>query len=301
MSHNIAQLKEALQQISGVPVTAYDNAGEIDLALSGQIARRIGEAGVRNVIAAGNTGEFYSLTLDEVRRVTAEVVKSAGEVTHVTAAAGRSLRDAIMLGKEAAADGANAVMAHFPADPFAGPSEQIAYFCDLADAIELPVVAYLRSDKAGVADLARLAGHENVVAIKYAAPNPLKLGEAIRATGDCDCIWVCGLAESWVPAFYAQGARGFTSGLVNVFPAISLAVHAAVEAGDYAAARAQIARIAPFEHMRTLHQNGTNVTVVKEALELTGTPCGPVRLPGVRKLDPANRQALADLVTTLSA
>jgi len=293
-------LSQALQQISGVPVTAYQADGEIDFAQSGKIARRIGEAGVRNVIAVGNTGEFFSLTLDEVRRLTAHVIETVADAAHVTASAGRSLKEAIALGRAAAADGASAVMAHFPADPFAGPAEQIAYFLRLADAVPVPVVAYLRSDKSAPGDLVSLAEHDNVIAIKYAAPNPLKLGEAISATRHCDTRWVCGLAESWVPSFYAQGARGFTSGLVNVFPQISLAVHAAAEAGDFAAARDLIERIAPFERMRTMHENGCNVTVVKEALGMTGWHVGPVRLPGVQELAPGDRDELAALVKSLS-
>ncbi|WP_343504217.1 dihydrodipicolinate synthase family protein [Alloyangia pacifica] len=289
-------LQRAVRQISGVPVTAYDADGEIDLALSARIAREIGEAGVLNVIAAGNTGEFFSLTYEEIRSLTAAVIEQAAPVTHVTAAVGRSLREAVALGRAAAADGADAVMAHYPGDPFAGPGAKIDYFRALAEAMEIPVIAYLRSDKAGVEDLVRLAEHDNIVAIKYAAPNPIRLGEAVRATEHCDTVWVCGLAESWAPPFQAQGAQGFTSGLVNVFPEISIAIHAALEAGDYATARAQIDRIVEFEQLRTLFDNGTNVTVVKEALEMIGTAVGPVRLPGVPRLPAADRARLAQIV-----
>lgn len=293
-------LDRAITQISGVPVTAYDSSGEIDLSLSAEIARRVGEAGVQNVIAAGNTGEFFSLTQDEVRRLTAAVIEAAGPVTNVTAAVGRSLREAQGQARDAERDGADAVMSHYPADPFAGPGEKIDYFLALADSVTIPVIAYLRSDKADVADLVRLAEHENIAAVKYAAPNPLQLGEAIRATTHCDTIWVCGLAEGWAPAFQAQGARGFTSGLVNVFPEISLAIHAALDAGDFATARARIDDIVEFEKLRTLFDNGTNVTVVKEALEMTGTPVGPVRLPGVPRLPEAHRARLAEIVDRLT-
>ncbi len=290
----------ALGQISGVPVTAYDSAGEIDFDLSGKIAHSIGAAGIKNVIAAGNTGEFFSLTLEEIRQLTAHVIAAVGDTATVTAAVGRALREAIALGQAAAEDGAGAAMAHYPGDPFAGPANKIDYFLRLADALPIPVIAYLRSDKAPVADLVRLAEHGNIAAVKYAAPNPMQLGEAIRATRHCDTIWVCGLAEGWAPAFYAQGARGFTSGLVNVFPEISLAIFAALEAGDYATARAEIDKIVEFEELRTHFNNGTNVTVVKEALELTGVPVGAVRLPGVPTLPAESRRRLEAIVSSLS-
>eukprot|EP01035_Chromulina_nebulosa_P033057 gene33058-44232_t len=83
----------------------------------------------------------------------------------------------------------------------------------------------------------RAADHPNVVAVKFATGNVMLLSECVRASGAATAIWVCGLAEGWALPFYSLGARGFTSGLVNVDPGRSLAIHAALEAGDYARAR----------------------------------------------------------------
>jgi 4-hydroxy-tetrahydrodipicolinate synthase len=55
----------------------------------------------------------------------------------------------------------------------------------------------------------------------------MRLAEAIRRC-DPDIVWVDGLAEPWAPPFFAVGARGFTSGLINVWPEHSLAIHAAL-------------------------------------------------------------------------
>lgn len=300
MSLGKTDMIDALTQISGVPVTAYDSDGEVDLATSGRIARRIGEAGVRNVIAAGNTGEFFSLSIDEIRRLTASTIEAVADAAMVTAAVGRSLREARALGDAAVSDGASALMAHYPADPFAGPAQKIDYFLALADHAKVPLVAYLRSDEAPVADLVRLAEHDNVVAVKFATGNLMRLGEVIRASRHCDTIWVCGLAEGWAPPFYAMGARGFTSGLVNIFPEISLSIHAALEAGDYTKARAEIDEIAEFEKLRTLSNNGANVTVVKEALRLTGVAVGEARLPGVPHLPDDAHRTLREIVERLT-
>ena len=79
-------------------------------------------------------------------------------------------------------------------------------------------------------------------------------------------------------------------------PERSLAVWHALEAGDYARARAIIDSIAPFEIMRTKHRNGANVTVVKEALRLRGHEVGPVRLPGLPELDANDRQILGTVL-----
>jgi 4-hydroxy-tetrahydrodipicolinate synthase len=48
--------------------------------------------------------------------------------------------------------------------------------------------------------------------------------------------------------------------------------------------------------MRTKFNNGANVTVVKEAMRLTGIPVGPVRPPGLVALDAEDRQKLAAIL-----
>ena len=76
-----------------------------------------------------------------------------------------------------------------------------------------------------------------------------------------------------------MGARGFTSGLINVWPEHSVAIHAALEAGDYARANALIDVMLDFEEIRAEEQNGANVAAVKAALQLMGEDCGPTRPP----------------------
>ncbi|MBB3386881.1 dihydrodipicolinate synthase/N-acetylneuraminate lyase [Rhizobium sp. BK609] len=49
-----------------------------------------------------------------------------------------------------------------------------------------------------------------------------------------------------------------------------------MEKGDFAAARAIVNKLEPFERMRTKFRNGTNVTVVKEAVTYSGLDVGPV-------------------------
>jgi len=189
-------------------------------------------------------------------------------------------------------------MAHQPLDPFAAPEFQARYFLDIADSVDLPLIAYVRSDAMSLADVMRVANHANVVAVKFATTNVMLLSECIRASSSDTAIWVCGLAESWALPFYAVGARGFTSGLVNVDPHRSLAIHAALEAVDFARARDLVATIATFEKLRTKHGNGANVTVVKAGLEAIGYPVGPVRVPGLARLDEADTRLVAEIVAS---
>lgn len=289
-------VRKALTGISGVPVTPYKGDGTIDIANLKILIKGMAKARVHNLMAAGNTGEFFTLTMDEVREVHAATIEAADGKALVSAAVGRSLTEAKALAKDAITAGADAIMGHHPMDPFAGPSYQASYFLELADFSTVPVIAYVRSDSFSVSDFRKLALHPNIAGIKFASPNLMLLSEVIRSTQDAPAIWVCGLAEGWAPAFYAMGARGFTSGLVNVFPERSHAVHQALEAGDYARARALIDSIAGFEMLRTKYNNGANVTVVKEALGMLGTDVGPVRVPGVVALNDEERSILRGIV-----
>lgn len=296
MTDRMASVRTALKGISGVPVTPYGADGEIDAALLSKLIGRLADAGIHNLMAAGNTGEFFSLSLDEVRRVHVATIEGADGKTLVSAAVARSLVEAKSLARDAIAAGAGAIMVHHPMDPFAGPSAQVDYFLALADAATVPVIAYVRTDTFSVADFRRLGAHENIAGVKYASTNLMLLAEVIRSCEDLPAIWVCGLAEAWAPPFYAIGAQGFTSGFVNVFPEISLKVHAALTRGDYAEARKLINRFSQFEELRTHYRNGSNVTVVKEALKIMGQDVGKVRLPGVPELSSEELNVLRGII-----
>lgn len=107
---------------------------------------------------------------------------------------------------------------------------------------------------------------------------PDEAGRGDPRDGPLDHL-VGGLAETWAPPFYAVGARGFTSGLINVWPEHSVAIHAALERGDFAEADALIRRMSAFEDVRAEEMHGTNVAGVKAALAMIGLDCGAARPP----------------------
>ena len=128
----------------------------------------------------------------------------------------------------------------------------------------------------------------------------MRLAEAIK-DNDPDLVWSGGLAETWAPAFYAVGARGFTSGLINVWPERSVAISRALEGGDYAAARALIDGISSFETLRAEERNGANVSVVKAALQFLGDDCGPPRLPAAWPLSDQTKRRLQEMLANVPA
>jgi 4-hydroxy-tetrahydrodipicolinate synthase len=285
-------LDTALTGISGILVTPYDDAGDVAPARLAPILDRALGAGVHMPVVNGNTGEFYALTTDEAVTMVTEVAAMIAGRAPLLAGVGRSVRDACRLARTSADAGASALMIHQPPDPFVSPRGTVDYVRAVSDAGGLPMMLYLRNDAIGTGAIADLCAIPGVKGVKWATPNPMKLAEA-RAACDPSIVWVGGLAEVWAPAFYAVGARGFTSGLINVWPERSIAIHAALEAGDYAGARDLIAGMKTFEDIRAEELNGTNVTGVKAALLARGHDCGPTRPPSAWPLT-ATQQARLD-------
>jgi 4-hydroxy-tetrahydrodipicolinate synthase len=207
---------------------------------------------------------------------------------------GRSVAEAAHLASRTKADGADAVMVHQPPDPFAAPRGVVDYVRRVAEAAGLPIVLYLRNPGIGDAAIAALAAIPGVVAVKWASPDLMALARAMRIAPHL--LFVCGLAEPWAPAMAALGAQGFTSGLINVAPERSVAILAAIRAGDVPRANALIGDIAPFEALRAEEQAGANVSIVKAALALMGEDAGHARPPAAWPVAPESLARLRDLM-----
>lgn len=269
----------ALTGISGILVTPFDEADRIAPARLAPVIDRAVAAGVHILVSNGNTGEFYSLAIDEALDMVAATADLVAGRAPLVGGAGRSVAEACKLARASARAGCSAIMMHQPPDPFVSPRGVVDYARRVADAADgLPVVLYIRNDMIGASTFAALSDIPQVVGVKWATPNPMKLAEAMTAS-DPRLIWVGGLAEVWAPALCAVGARGFTSGLINVWPERSVAIHAALERQDYAEARRLIAGMRAFEDVRAEEMGGANVSGVKTALRLQGIDCGPARPP----------------------
>jgi hypothetical protein len=83
-----------------------------------------------------------------------------------------------------------------------------------------------------------------------------------------------------------------------LWPEHSVAIHAALEGGDYARANRLIGVMSRFEEIRAEEQNGTNVTAVKAALQLMGEDCGPTRPPSAWPLTENQSADLRALLTS---
>jgi 4-hydroxy-tetrahydrodipicolinate synthase len=290
------ELRKAFGGISGILVTPFDADDRLDPARLGPIVDRAVAAGVHVLVANGNTGEFYGLTTAEAEAMVHAVAEHVDGRIPLVGGVGRSIGDACALARASRAAGASALMVHQPPDPFVAPRGVVAYLQRIADAADgLPLMLYLRNDGIGFDAIERLCGIPGVAGVKWACPTPLRLAEAIRRCPP-EIVWVDGLAEPWAPPMFAVGARGFTSGLINVWPEHSVAIHRVLDAGDYPQAMRLIDVMSGFEEIRAEEQAGTNVTAVKAALQLIGEDCGAARPPCAWPLTGPQTQQLRELL-----
>ncbi|MFH9201839.1 dihydrodipicolinate synthase family protein [Streptomyces anulatus] len=294
-------LKAALADVVAIPVTPFAEDGGIDTAAHRALMRRLLDGGVRTVTPNGNTGEFYALTPDERRLVTELTVEEAAGRATVLVGVGHDVPTAVAAAEHAAEAGAAMVMVHQPVHPYIAQEGWVDYHRSIAEAVpQLGVVPYIRSPRLAGERLAELADAcPNVVGVKYAVPDAARFAAFARDAGLERFVWIAGLAELYAPSYFATGATGFTSGLVNVAPAVSLDMLEALRAGDYVAAMKVWERIRRFEELRAEEQSADNVTVVKEALSALGLCRRDVRAPS-RVLSEARRAEVAGLISEWS-
>ncbi|MYA89684.1 MAG: dihydrodipicolinate synthase family protein [Boseongicola sp. SB0662_bin_57] len=281
-----------LTGISGILVTLFDEEGNIAADRLTPIVDRAIEAGIHALTINGNTSEFYGLTIDEALAMVDAAAATINGRTPLIGGVGRSLPEACTLARASVAAGAAAVMVHQPPDPFVSPRGLKDYVAHVSDAARgIPVLLYLRNDVIGTRAIVDLCETDNVVGVKWATPSPENLAQAMAASPG-HIVWICGLAEVRAPQFYAVGARGFTSGLINVWPARSAEIHGALDSGNHDNASNLIDGIRAFEELRAAEMGGTNVSVVKAALALMGEYCGSTRPPSSWPLSKAQESRL---------
>jgi 4-hydroxy-tetrahydrodipicolinate synthase len=257
---------------------------------------RLIRGGVRLLVAGGNTGEFASLSDEEVVETVRTHVRAARGRGRVIAGVGYRLEGAIELGRAAIAEGADGLMVHQPIHPYASEVGLVGYYAALADALPgVPLILYVRGPQLTPEGVRQLAGIESIVGVKMGQPDPERFAGFVGAAPEL--AWVCGVAEAWAVPFWKAGAIGFTSGIANVAPERSLEVLAALKAGDLAQAESLVDRLRPIEALRAGRGDANNVAVIKAAMDLVGLAGGGLR-PPLSELEPGDH---AELVRILDA
>jgi 4-hydroxy-tetrahydrodipicolinate synthase len=281
MTDALEALRGRLSTVVAIPVTPFRADGEADWELHAALIGRSVDHGVSVLTPNGNTSEYYALTEAEARRAVESAIEAVAGRADVVAGVGLAVPVAVAAARHAREAGASCVMVHQPVHPYRSAVGWIEYHAQIASAVpELGVVLYVRDPRVSGAQIADLGERcPNVIGVKYAVPDPVQFASVARDAGLARFAWICGLAEPYAPAYWAVGAAGFTSGLVNVVPRLSLSMLEALRAADYVRAMTTWESIRVFEELRAEDASAANVSVVKEALAQLGLGPRAIRPP----------------------
>ena len=143
--------------------------------------------------------------------------------------------------------------------------------------------------------LRNLSAVPNIVAIKESAPDPRRFTDLINEFADRYLLFA-GLDDIALEGLIL-GASGWVSGLTNAFPAESLALVAAIKAGDLERARRLYRWFMPLLHLDAEHDL---VQSIKLAEQIMGRGCERVRAPRL-PLSGERRMAVVAMVESARA
>jgi 4-hydroxy-tetrahydrodipicolinate synthase len=286
--------------VPAIPTPFTADGREVDEAALRRIVRHVVDGGVHGIMTTGGTGEFPHLSREERRRVTEIAASEAGGAAPIYAGtAACATWEAIALMEDAAAVGADAAILT-PPFYFRIPDDMLyRHFEDVAGAGILPVVVYnnplYTGNNLSPQLIASLMELPNVIGLKQSNDDLGQLVEALRLSADSGRSLCTGIDSQFYAAL-CVGARGIYSTAAAIVPSQMVRLYDLARAGDHAGARAQHELLQPLN--RFLEYDPGYVSPTKEALELMGIGCGPVRRPLPDFPDeerPALREALAAL------
>lgn len=266
-------------------VTPFDDEGAVDLSTAATLAGHLVDHGHDGLVISGTTGESPTVDPDEQRDLLRAVVEAVGDRASIVAGAGTNdTAHSVALARNAAAAGADGLLVVTPY--YSKPSQDgiLAHFRTVADATDLPVMAYDIPGRTGVklsADtLARAAEHDRIVAVKDASGDLYAGSWLMRST---DLVVYSG-DDTLNFAWLALGAVGLVSVVGHVAGQRFADLVTAVDKGDLDYAREIDRSVLPATE--AIMNRGPGVVMVKAALELLGClPNRHVRAPHLQATD----------------
>ncbi|MCV2354321.1 5-dehydro-4-deoxyglucarate dehydratase [Paucibacter sp. B2R-40] len=297
-------LKSVLQSgLLSFPLTDFDSALNFAPKPYAERLEWLQPYGATVLFAAGGTGEFFSLELQEYAQVIKVALDTCRGRTPIVAGAGGGTTLAIKYAQEAEALGAQGILLlpHYLTEGSqAGLINHVEAVCK---SVKIGVIVYNRGAcRLTPASLMVLAERcPNLVGFKDGVGDIEKF-VAIRQTLGERFAYLGGLptAEVFAGAYKAMGCPVYSSAVFNFIPKTAMDFYRAHAAGDTATCD-QLIRdfFLPYIALRNQGE-GYAVSIVKAGATLVGHGAGPVR-PPLSDLLPAEVEQLRALIAKLGA
>jgi 5-dehydro-4-deoxyglucarate dehydratase len=283
--------------VFGFPITPLKR--DLSLDLDG-LARNVAEMAQYPfcaLVAAGGTGELYSLTPDEIEQVVRVTVEHAGGLP-VVAGTGYNAAIGADIARRCERAGASCLLVLPPYYSNAPEEGLFDFYRAIGAASGLPLMVYSRDWAVFTPDMVlRLADRVPTLAAWKDGQGVARKYQRIMSRVGDRLAWFGGLGDDCVPSYFAVGVQGYTSSISNIAPRLSLALAEAGMARDFNRLDILMNKyVHPLYAIRE-RMKGYEVAVMKTAMDILGMPAGLVRPPlaNTRPQDIPEIQALMEL------
>ena len=274
-------------------ITPFTTHGEIELDSHAHNVATLAGRGITGFLIAGSTGEGPYLEQGERTRLVTTAGEAAPRAFLLCGIAAESLRGALGQAEEAAAGGADAVLALTPTALVRGRHDLVArFYSDLADKSPLPLFLYSVPRVTGYelpTDVVTgLRGHPAIAGMKDSGGQPVRIPAMLN--GAPEGFFMYTGSTPAITLSIAAGARGAITASANYAAELVLDVVRAAVRSPRSAAASQALLL---EVAAAIEQHG--IGAVKAAAGMVGLRPGTVRKPLINPSPSVRRRLQAAL------
>jgi 5-dehydro-4-deoxyglucarate dehydratase len=272
-------LRNKLSGVIAFPITPFKDDLSLDLPALHQNLTSLLNYQISAIVAAGGTGEMYSLTPAEYTRVIELTALAVEDRVPVIAGVGFGQRLAIEMAQTAEKAGADGVLVFPPYYPQAEDDGLFEYYRGIGAATKLGMLIYSRDwAHFSPAMVERLTSIPTLIGWKDGQGEIRHLQTIMNRVGD-RLHWIGGAGDDMVAAYYSIGIRTFSSSIATVAPQLSLKLHELADAGNHEALTELLNEsVIPLYALRA-RRKGYEVSAMKTMMDMVGLNGGPVRPP----------------------
>ena len=280
------------------PVTHFTDAYEFNEASFREHLEWLLQYKPAGLFAAGGTGEFFSLTLQEFSRVVSTAVQQTNHRVPVVAGCGYGTAMAKQFAKAAETAGADGLLLLPPYLLNSEAAGILAHVEAVCASTALGVIFYNRDNAILNENTLELlcARCPNLVGFKDGCGD-IELMTRIYARMGDRLTYIGGLptAETYALPYLEMGVTTYSSAIFNFLPQFAQDFYAAVRRRDHKEVFQRLREfVLPYINIRNRHK-GYAVSIVKAGMRVIGRPAGPVRTP-LTDLDESEMDTLAKLM-----
>jgi dihydrodipicolinate synthase/N-acetylneuraminate lyase len=265
-----------------IPAVTTPFTDDLELDLSSLVSNieRLKSAGIEAVVVCGTMGEASALSEDERASVISTALSAIGTV--VVGVSSTSTAGANAFTEQAARLGAQGLMCLPPTTYDCDDDETVAFYRDVGQTSDLPVMVYNNPAAARIDMPAELIVRicdevPTAVAVKECSEDARRIAALVGEFEGRVDVLVGG--DDWALEGYAAGATGWVSGVANVAPADCIQLESLCLEGRLDEARAVNQRLLPLSRLDMHPKLVQLFKLAQDRVGMRGGPSRPPRLP----------------------